>query len=1567
MTYYFKKQKLFFHLGFIISLLLFFPIYNVLAVEFQPSAPYYATFFYPWFQNQKTDNSWGIWNSIGHSAPQNWFSNYLPDVNTSAFDPPNELYSSNDDTTIYWQLRKMAEAKQEVAISSWWGQGHRTDTAFRHIITDVMNRADNPYPNLRWAIYYEAESQGNPTVTSIANDLNYIKTNYANQPAYLRVGGKPVVFVYADATDGADMASRWAQARSQTGFYIVLKVYTGYKTDPNQPDSWHQYAPAARSDNQASYSYAVSPGFWKDGEVVRLPRNLTEFRSAVSAMVASSATWKLTETWNEWGEGSSVEPGDQVIQTTTGNATLDPNGVLFKNAYVDALNQLLPSLESGTVVPPTTDPILVGAGDIGWVPPTSPQKDMETAQLILNLINAGADAHVFTAGDNVNEAYAPYSYYTDYFDKSWGRFKSYIRPATGNHDYAPYLDGTTSYGNGYFDYYNGVGNFTGPAGDRDKGYYSYNLGSWHIVVLNSNCTRGDACGTGTTQQKWDRQMAWLHADLETNKDKVCTAAYWHHPLFSSGQHGNQTFMQPFWQTLYDYDVDVVMNGHSHDYERFALQNPGGVADPKGIREFVVGTGGRINTQTWVVQPNSQVRGDGANGANGVLKLTLHSTSYDWQFIPIAGNFTDSGTSNCVTPTSIPIDDTQPPIAPTNLTAVAPNANQVNLSWTASTDNVGIAGYKIFRGGTQISTSSATSYSDITVQPNTTYSYYVVAQDTAGNSSTPSNTVTITTPSATTTQTLTFNPTGDAYIQADLPTSNFGSNTNLEVDNSPIQNILLKFAVSGIGSGHVTSAKLRLYNTNLSAKGGDFYRVTDTSWNEGTVTWNNAPAANATLLASLGSVAQNNWYEVDVTPAILGDGTVSFKVTSTSTDGAWYSSKEGAFPPQLVITVAPSASFSVNLTANPSSGTVPLTTTLSADVSGTVLGTISYSFWWNCTNTSINVGTAEVACGVLPAPSAGSCSSNTNGYKCNSVNTDPQTVSYTYTTSGTYTAKVIAERGTALPAEARTATISVNNPSDTTSPIISNISTSNITQTSAVIAWQTNEPATSQIEYGLTTSYGSQTTLDSNLTTSHSQTLSTLSPGALYNFRVISKDGSGNQSVSINYTFTTTSPPQTDTTPPAKITNLTASNIIETSVDLSWVAPGDDGNQGIAYQYDIRYSTSTIAESNWNLATQVSGEPIPQINGISQSFTLVGLSPSTTYYFSIKASDEVPNWSEISNVVSTTTLTPPTKTLSVSLAANPSSGTAPLNRVDLTATVSGTTQGNINYTFYCNRSDTGTNITSGYAKKMDNTSQNPYTVNNVCSYTSPGQYNPKVIVERGAIVAEVRINLFVTETPTNPPPGGGGGGSHIPPTTDTIPPQPVTDFQAQPGDSQILLSWQNPADSDFVGVRVLKKTSSYPVSPTDGTLVYDGKKNSSVDTKLNNAQTYYYTIFAYDKVPNYSQGVSAQTIPKVGTISIAVNLPGTKKPISGIPNNYKFTQPLYLGKKNTDVTYLQIFLKNQGTDIYLQGLVTGYFGPLTKGAVIKFQVKYGIISTTSSPAAGLVGPKTRAKINGILGK
>ena len=185
---------------------------------------------------------------------------------------------------------------------------------------------------------------------------------------------------------------------------------------------------------------------------------------------------------------------------------------------------------------------------------------------------------------------------------------------------------------GYFGY------FGDAAGVSSQGYYSYNLGEWHIISLNSMCENVGGCGATSPMVKW------LEQDLAANQ-KSCTLAYFHHPLFSSGEHGNQIKMRPTWDALYAANADVVLSGHDHDYERFALQSPSGAADSaRGIREFVVGTGGGSHYSIVSIRPNSQVRN---SDTYGVLKLTLHPTSYDWEFVPEAGKtFTDSGTTSC---------------------------------------------------------------------------------------------------------------------------------------------------------------------------------------------------------------------------------------------------------------------------------------------------------------------------------------------------------------------------------------------------------------------------------------------------------------------------------------------------------------------------------------------------------------------------------------------------------------------------------------------------------------------------------------------------------------------------------------------------------------------------------------------------------------------------------------------------------------------------------------------------------------------------------------------------------
>lgn len=299
-----------------------------------------------------------------------------------------------------------------------------------------------------------------------------------------------------------------------------------------------------------------------------------------------------------------------------------------------------------------SDPVIVAAGDIVCGTGTSTSalcEDVATAALI-GSINPGA---VLLLGDNQYEN-GTYSDFVNFYQQSWGAYKSITVPVVGNHEYQ------TANASGYFDYFNGIGVQSGAAGDRAKGYYSQDIGTWHVVVLNSNCASVGGCGAGSAQEQW------LRADLAAHSN-ACTLAAWHHPRFSSGVHGNDATVQPLWQALYDFHADLVLSGHDHNYERFGPQTATGTLDNvRGIRSFVVGTGGKELRVLGTTKANSELRN---NNSLGILKLTLHAENYDWQFASIPGHtLTDAGSAACnlVAP--------PPPPPPPSLTTLTIPAN-----------------------------------------------------------------------------------------------------------------------------------------------------------------------------------------------------------------------------------------------------------------------------------------------------------------------------------------------------------------------------------------------------------------------------------------------------------------------------------------------------------------------------------------------------------------------------------------------------------------------------------------------------------------------------------------------------------------------------------------------------------------------------------------------------------------------------------------------------------------------------------------------------------------------------
>jgi len=370
----------------------------------------------------------------------------------------------------------------------------------------------------------------------------------------------------------------------------------------------------------------------------------------------------------------------------------------------------------------TADPVVAAAGDIACDPASTnfnggdgvagvACRQRYTSDL---LVGQGL-ASVLTLGDTQYED-STLEQFMGSYDPSWGRVKPITRPAIGNHEYH-----LNSGGSGYFDYFNGTGIATGAAGERGKGYYSFNVAGWHMIALNSMCDQVGGCAAGSVQEQW------LRADLAANAGASCTLAYWHHPLFNSGPDGdykntvwNTTAL---WQALYDAGADVVMSGHAHIYQRFGPQDASGNADPQyGLREFVVGTGGKSLGNLGPTQPNLEFRD---NTQFGVIKLVLHGNGYDWTFVNDAGVTRDLGSADCHGVR--PVNDTTPP--QTSITS-GPSGNlKATTATFAFTSSEGSSTFECRLGSTWAPCSSPKTYTGLVPG---TYKFEVRAIDAAKN-------------------------------------------------------------------------------------------------------------------------------------------------------------------------------------------------------------------------------------------------------------------------------------------------------------------------------------------------------------------------------------------------------------------------------------------------------------------------------------------------------------------------------------------------------------------------------------------------------------------------------------------------------------------------------------------------------------------------------------------------------------------------------------------------------------------------------------------------------------------
>ncbi len=494
------------------------------------------------------------------------------------------------------------------------------------------------------------------------------------------------------------------------------------------------------------------------------------------------------------------------------------------------------------------DPVIAAAGDIACDPqdPNFNSGNGTTTYCMQkatsSLLVGGGYSGILSLGDNQYYC-GSLTAYQQVYAGTWGQVKAITHPVPGNHEYltaggsqgATGCDQSNLNGAGYYGY------FGSAAGTSGQGWYSFDLGSWHLIALNSNCTAAGGCGATSPQGKW------LVADLASHPNQ-CVLAYWHIPLFSSGGRANNN-SKFFWTALYAAHADLVLDGHDHIYERFAPQTPAGLPDAaNGITQITVGTGGADHTGIAAVAANSLVRD---TTSYGILALTLHQSSYSYNFVRATGAFADSGSASChsagatPTPTPTPTPDADPDAAG----HAAPRC--------ATPD-------PRHPGATPTPTPAPTP--------------------------TP---IATPTPTPATSGTATFNPAADSYVDTSQTGTNFGKSTQIRIDGSPSVNGYLTFNVTGI-TGTVTSAALRLFANSAQSTGFTAYSVPNTTWGETTITASNAPPF-ATALGSSGKLTAGTWAAADVTAAITGNGTFSFGIATTNATAVSFSSREGVEP------------------------------------------------------------------------------------------------------------------------------------------------------------------------------------------------------------------------------------------------------------------------------------------------------------------------------------------------------------------------------------------------------------------------------------------------------------------------------------------------------------------------------------------------------------------------------------------------------------------------------------------------------------------------------------------------
>jgi chitodextrinase len=822
-----------------------------------------------------------------------------------------------------------------------------------------------------------------------------------------------------------------------------------------------------------------------------------------------------------------------------------------------------------------------------FTPPTAPVAT-KTNPLLLAAVGDGAGGEqAATDVTSMIKGWNPglFTYLGDVYDngtitefKNWygdstswyGQLRPITAPVVGNHEYNKNPKGSYV-ADGYFRYWNNIPH-----------YYSFNAGGWHFIALDSTSQFGET-DPGTAQ------YTWLQNDLATHAGQ-CTIALWHHPLNSVGSEAPAQRMSAIWSLLAQNKVSLVLNGHDHQYQRWAALD--GAQQPKttGVTEIVAGAGG--HSSQGIQSSDSRVVTTAQ--AYGALRMQVFPDRVDYTYRTpdgSAGKVLDSGFVGCQSLSA----DTTKPTPPASITATlrpgSTSTYSADLAWPAGDDDRGVAQYRIRANGAVVATipSADLTYVAKGLKASTSYSFTVSALDAAGNESAQSPPATLTTP-APQPVSLTVTATADAYTNDQQPTHNYGRSTSLRLDVDPLNQSYVRFTVAGSWST-VTKATLRVYGNQKSATGFTVKAVPST-WDEYGLTAANAPSAGAVVGTAPGYSA--GWVDVDVTPAVVGNGTYSFMLSTGQSTAFTLGSRESAQPPQLIVESEP-----------PPDTTAPTTPT---GLTAVAPAQDHVDLAWNASSDNDSVDSYTI---YRNGTAIDSVSGTTTTY----VDTNVQAA-----TTYTYAVDAVDPTGNQ---SAKSATASATPPDETPPELVDGIDAVLTGPDSVGVRWGAATDNVGVTGYRLQRNGTTIATLPAS-TTSFDDT--SLTAGQTYTYAVTATDAAGNRSEAITGSVTVPTSGGSDA-PPSTPTNVTATATGETEITLEWTQSTDD--TGIS-GYEIFRGSDSVG----------------LVGASADAWLDSGLTPNTSYSYTVRAIDLSGQFSDLSSPPAAATTwavdtTPPT--------------------------------------------------------------------------------------------------------------------------------------------------------------------------------------------------------------------------------------------------------------------------------------------------------------------------------------